>query len=667
MRANGVYLTSKESKRSAPATHTHWPVPASATNLIWYLSMDAYHFVCMKRCSMTFFRELVFIGTMCCSLMLAEVTQAQHPWRPPFGLDRVGTGRQTTGLEADAIARPSEILNPVDLGTILVPQDWLLLSKGQSTQVSLAVISHDADYPEALVQLWFSSQPDKRVSTPVSLVRKKLSKINSVLEFMPDKIDRDELVVEILDGYGKALWKKSIPVMVVNTPPVHPQFRAVLTKLRYDLPISVRKEDGTFTTVDYEQGWDAPMNDVVVYLPGGGRFVFWRGASYVPFWAGRHNTGLSYEWAETKPPADGFKDCVEPLMDKELKYSRVTILESSASRIHVRWTYQSCDFNYKVWGDAATEDFYFYPDGFGTRVLTLQSTLDSEYELSEFIILTPPGAYPFSVLPKNIVEILFLDGEKRQIEFPYDAAKQSAKLKSRDMTAIYRVHPHKEESATAIYFHPTDRMLPPVVFGGFSDQGEVVTPCYWGSHWPLGRGQTTGGAIDNRMHLTPSHNSLMSWAMQQPRPLSESQLVTLDTLGRSKPMRRQAWAWLIGMSDDSDQRLIEWAKSFAHPPSLELQGAQFAAESYSLERRSIGLIAESSTIAMKVIPDEICVNLAFEIQGACGDLMDVTLDNVGLPRDDWAWDGKTLWINATMVEPKTLQLRFSACRTDVSR
>ena len=112
---------------------------------------------------------------------------------------------------------------------------------------------------------------------------------------------------------------------------------------------------------------------MVVSLPNGSRFVFWRGSCYIPFWAGRYNTGLCYEWAETSPPADGFTDCVEPLMDKELRYGRVRIVESTPARVHVRWSYQSCDFNYKVWGDSAVEDYYFYPDGFGTRVLTLQS------------------------------------------------------------------------------------------------------------------------------------------------------------------------------------------------------------------------------------------------------------------------------------------------------
>ena len=64
-------------------------------------------------------------------------------------------------------------------------------------------------------------------------------------------------------------------------------------------------------------------------------------------------------------------DCVEPLQDKELRYGRVEIVESTPARVHVRWSYQSCDLDYKVGGNFAVEDYYFYPDGFGTRVLTL--------------------------------------------------------------------------------------------------------------------------------------------------------------------------------------------------------------------------------------------------------------------------------------------------------
>ena len=171
----------------------------------------------------------------------------------------------------------------------------------------------------------------------------------------------------------------------------------------------------------------------MVWLPNGARFVFWRGSSYIPFWAGRHNTGACYEWAEIISQPAGAVDCVEPLMDKELRYGRVEIVESTAARVHVRWTYQSTDFHYKVWGDAAVEDYYFYPDGFGTRVVNLKADPKNDYELSEFIILTPPGAYPFEVLPDDPVDALFLDGRKHAFRFPNptSGAAQADRLRRR--------------------------------------------------------------------------------------------------------------------------------------------------------------------------------------------------------------------------------------------
>ena len=46
-------------------------------------------------------------------------------------------------FEAEAIARPDHLINPVDLGTILVPHDWLLLASGQKALIDVAAISHD--------------------------------------------------------------------------------------------------------------------------------------------------------------------------------------------------------------------------------------------------------------------------------------------------------------------------------------------------------------------------------------------------------------------------------------------------------------------------------------------------------------------------------------------
>ena len=45
--------------------------------------------------------------------------------------------------------KPDTIVNPVDLGTILVPAGWLLLGPGQTATLEIAAISRTRDLPKA--------------------------------------------------------------------------------------------------------------------------------------------------------------------------------------------------------------------------------------------------------------------------------------------------------------------------------------------------------------------------------------------------------------------------------------------------------------------------------------------------------------------------------------
>jgi hypothetical protein len=560
-------------------------------------------------------------------------------------------------FEADAAAPPDRIIHPVDLGTVLVPSDWLLLADGQQGVIDVAAICRSGDLPQARAVAWFESAPRAKTSTGMALVKDRRLTVNLPLPPAP-AVDHDVLHVSICRAEGGELSHKKVETMVVHRPPRWPEFGAVETKLRYDAPISLLGRDGKLSSMSYAGAWDAKLKDVVVTLPNGTRFVFWRGSCYIPFWVSRHNVGFCYEWAEAMPPPDAV-DCVEPLMDKELRYGRVRIVESTPARVHVRWSYQSCDFNYKVWGDSAVEDYYFYPDGFGTRVLTLQSDpKTANYELSELIVLTAQSTYPFSIFPSNMVDILFMDGQKREFAFPIFASEQGEKTKTRHMPAIYRVRLHKDEPLAAIYFNPLDANLPAVLFDPFFDKGELVTPFYWGSHWPLARGKTTAYAIDNRVSLTPCANSIMSWFKNRPTPVRTAQFDTVDTLGRSKPMQLQTWAWLISMSDASDQRLLEWARSFSTPPSLKLQGARLDSEPYHPERRAMRLVAEEKTVTIGLTPATPCVNPVFELSQAPKTLVRVELNARPLAAKDYAWDGKTLWLDATLARPAQLRLVF---------
>jgi hypothetical protein len=601
--------------------------------------------------------EKPFIARACLEACPAAVALLFEP-APGAGFEEVTRKKVTwPAFEAEAVARPDRMVNPVDLGTILVPADWLLLAGGQKSSVEVAALQRSGGSAAGRATAWYESAPRQEAAATMPLAQGHKAQVTVTLGPCSQTLQRDVLHVAIKAADGKELWQKQIRVMIVPDPPKLPAFGAVETKLRYDAPISVRKADGTFTSLAYANAWDPKLHDVVVAMPNGSRFVFWRGSCYIPFWAGRHNTGFCYEWAENTPPPDA-TDCVEPLMDKELRYSRVRIIESTAARVHVRWTYQSCDFNYKTWGDSVVEDFYFYPDGFGTRVLTLQCDPRANYELSELIELTPQSTYPLSVLPPNLLDILFVDGQKRGLTLPL-SGPASEKMQSRGVPAIFRVRLDKDDPTAAIYFSPLDKTLPQDVYGPFYDKGQMVTPVYWGSHWPLARGNVTGGAINDRFSLTPAHNSIITWGFfHRPTPVRTAHVETLDTLGRSKPMLVQTWAWLIGMSDADDARLLQWARSFTAPPSVQLHGALLDPEPYVPERRAIRLIAEDKTVTITIKPAGACVNPVFELTGAPKKLVGVRLADRVLNAKDYAWDGRVLWLNTTIVHPVRLRLEF---------
>lgn len=561
-------------------------------------------------------------------------------------------------LEADAEAKPEALVNPIDLGIVFPPANWLVLSPGQRAHVRVAAFRRATDTLDARAVAWFDAQPGQRAQAALRLGQGKRSEVEMALPEPSFQGTHDTLWTVIQDPCGKELWHKRIDVMLVREPPTWPRFGATETILRYDLPISLRDhETGALSTMPYRDGWSRQLKDVIVSLPNGSRFVFWRGSSYVPFWAGRCNTGLAYEWAETGPLPEGFVDCVEPLMDKELRYARVRIIESTSARVHVRWTYQSCDFNYKVWGDSAQEDFYFYPDGFGTRVLTITSAPDSDYEVSEFIVLAPPEGYPFDVLPPNPIRCLGLDGTAMSTSIPFVAERVPPGPMP---PIIYRVQFGKEESETAVYFNPRDpyRVEELVTFRPFSEQGYMVTPAYWGSHWPLARGKTTGWSIDDRLHVSPSHNSLMSWERHRPEPVSRETGMSIDTLGRSRDMRTERWVWMIGITGEPDDRLIARARSFGEPASIDVEGAELGVDSYALDRRAYRLTVASNKVSVTIKPVLQCVNPVFELSGAPRTLVTVRLGDRQLREADYAWDGQTLWLGVDIDDPTRLQIDF---------
>jgi hypothetical protein len=582
-----------------------------------------------------------------------------------FALDAAGhaveRGRwqvERPAFEADAEAVADPLINPVDLGAILPPADWLVLGPRQRTNVTVAAFSAASDLPGTEAVAWFGSAPQRRATAAIGLERGVRAERTFAVPPPEFVRDRDTLHVAVLAEDGRELWHEEITTMLVAEPPALPAFGAIETKLRYDHPILAYAGPDSVTEIPYEKAWPPERQDVVVSLPNGSRFVFWRGAAYTPFWAGKHNTALNFEFAEAPRRPDG-RDCVDAASDKELRRSRVEILESTAARVHVRWTAQPCDLDYKVWGDRVTEDFYFYPDGFGARGVSLLAEPGAEYELEELLILTPPAGYPLRMLPERLVDVLFRDGTKRELRFPIlDQERDYEKLLSGVMPPTYRIRFHALDTAAAVYFNPGWTRLPVQAYRPFFSEGRMVTPFYWGNHLPLARDKPTGHSIDDRAATTPAHNAMMTWGHRRPTPLESRVAEMPDAVGVTRRMQLQRWAWLIGMSDAGDARLLEWSRSFATPPAVAAEGASLRSPASSTERRATLLSVEQPVVTLTISPTIPCVHPVFEFERAPPVLDRVELDGRSLDPDEYAWDGRTLWLDTTLRNEARLRLSF---------
>ncbi len=101
------------------------------------------------------------------------------------------------------------------------------------------------------------------------------------------------------------------------------------------------------------------------------RFVFWDKAQYVGCVDLGKGVWFTSEWCETNSPND--LHCYEPIMDKQLRWSRVEILESGPARAKVKWSYALSDMRYRIFhGDTSAEEIYtIYPDGIAIREVIL--------------------------------------------------------------------------------------------------------------------------------------------------------------------------------------------------------------------------------------------------------------------------------------------------------
>lgn len=135
------------------------------------------------------------------------------------------------------------------------------------------------------------------------------------------------------------------------------------------------------------------------------RYLFWEHAQYVGCVDLGQDVWFTPEWCETNSPND--LHCYEPIMDKQLRWSRAEIIESGPARVRVQWSYALPDMRYRNFhGDSRAEEIYtIYPDGLALRQVVLWPGTASNHggnanlwQMAEWILIQGQGVNPVEEL-----------------------------------------------------------------------------------------------------------------------------------------------------------------------------------------------------------------------------------------------------------------------------
>jgi Concanavalin A-like lectin/glucanases superfamily len=342
-----------------------------------------------------------------------------------------------------------------------------------------------------------------------------------------------------------------------------------------------------YCDLKYYDAWDRRWRtgdhpDVVVRFDQEAyRFVFWRGTNYVPCWVTEDDFWYTNEFNETW--GNGAIGCCEPMSDKHCAFSHVRIIESNDARVVVHWRYALVDVYgtrprkdpVSGWTDFTDENYTIYPDGTGTRMVTLHSTQPLEpHEFQETMIVMHPGQRPEDVLHPEAVTMANMAGQ----EHVYNWAHGSPALIDKPERAnIERVN-IKSDTKPFLIVSPSrclrrntqksDRPIYPVY------RHEIVPPAIfpWWNHWPTAEIPSDGRhavAADRASHASVIAG--MEW---------EDYLVTPTS--RTRVM-------LHGLTRHEAKDLVPLAASWLHAPVLTITSAGATSQGYDQRERAYAL------------------------------------------------------------------------------
>jgi len=347
----------------------------------------------------------------------------------------------------------------------------------------------------------------------------------------------------------------------------HKEIKHLNTLIPMQLPAGPQGPGGFgayYTTLKYYPEWDkfwrvGPHADVVVRFDNAGyNFVFWRGTNYIPHWVSDNGIWYDNEFNETWPT----RGCSEPMSDKQCRYSRVRIIESSPARIVVHWRYALCDVDYEIawpsettgWGDWTDEYYYIYPDAVGTRKITLHTshfgdddrgiaTDDLGHEWHEGIIVYNAFVMPEEVLHVDAIHVANMNADTAKWSWENPGEPETPTPEKSNIVMMNTKSRHKP-----FVISPEDCRMD--AYEGCQNGSRFR----WRDHWPTTMENVIGRDASGRK---AAHGSFFH-------------ITHIPIYKRTE--QNVTKVLLHGMTDKSVGSLVPLAKSWLHPPALEIQG-----------------------------------------------------------------------------------------------
>ena len=356
--------------------------------------------------------------------------------------------------------------------------------------------------------------------------------------------------------------KKELPCI----PEGQKSFRAYYTRLNY--------------TKEWEQKWRVgEFADILVTFDNSDiGFIFWRGTNYIPQWITENGIWYNNQFVERR--GRGIKEttgCVEPMSDKQCRYSHARIIENNEARKIIHWRYAPVDVEYNHpfvdsvtgWYDWVDEYYIIYPDAVATRSATLYSTGINEFaDWQESIVVHQPGKSPEDNIEDTAVSISNLQGEVTHYSWPRDKSPLDGLPTNSCIQLV-----NTRSIMKPFIVMPPDTGLSIRAFRG---QSPNTIYRHW-DHWPVSQDKSwTRHALDNS---TPSHTSLTYWKGWNPSATTENS---------------KTYVMMHGMTGKGIEQLTNLAKSWLHPANINSISSGYVFDGYDRQQRAFSFTSATS-------------------------------------------------------------------------